>query len=607
MQSVRLGVSECPVCGSEYIAGEDTLCQTCGWDLRSMDPSEGGSLSEASLAKEQAKLFWARKMWERVNEKDSSIKGLEWKLADIERQISKVWGRFEHATKERTILQERVDSVLSGMEEDRFDRYQIKKYFTEERNLRQMTQKQVEQKLNQLFSQLQQVNQERGLLQEQIGQVQARLDGLGDEGLPEMLAKLSREIEQLTQPRGGDGLAIRELQGQLEESQQERALLIEQLERERQRVSSLQAEIEQLKDSLHQSQSTASESRFESEMVDALICAMADSSEAVQRMAYALLKRSHSEKAKMALEEYQPYRFFRCLHVLEHEKAVRAVAIDPHGHFLVTGSNDRTIKLWELNTGKPIKTLSGHAGSAIALAISPNGELLASGSGDNTIKLWHIATGKLMFTLRGHTGWVNTVTFTPKGNTLASGGADKMIKLWNLNTQELLGTFYGHASAVRSLAISPQGNMLASGSNDNMIKIRNLLTGELLHTLTEHTGSVSSVEISDDGNLLASGSNDTTVRLWNLGTGKLLHTLSDHTSAVMSVSISQNRTIASSSDDGTIKIWNLDKATPIHTISANKNISGYDSYILCSTISPEGDKIVTGSDDGKIRIWGVSD
>jgi uncharacterized Zn finger protein (UPF0148 family) len=609
MDTVFLGASKCPVCGTEYVEGEQTFCPTCGWDVTLAPPLRPGELPEANSPGEGSKLFWARNVWALVQERDSAVKQLEWKLADIEGQLSKVWERLDRAGKERINAQEQVDRLLFESEEVRQQRDRLEAAINHERQERLAGHQELETRLNEVFCELHPGNGDRPLFSQPLHPIpSSRNPMIEPQYLQEILANLHHEIAQLKPQKESNSFQeIQELRDELNESKSEQLKLTNKLVSEQKKTAKLQEKIKELNAEIEAKSLHDRAVEFESEMVNLLISSLADPSEAVQRWAYALLKRSHLPKAKMAIEDYQPYRFFRCLQVVEHQKAVRTLAIDPNGNFLVSGSNDKTVKIWEISTGNLIKTAIGHTGSAIALAISPTGELFASGSGDNTIKLWELKTGKLRFTLRGHTGWVNALAFHPKGNILVSGGADKTIALWNLDTQELIGTFYGHTSTVRSLSISPQGNTLISGGNDNMIKIRNLLTGELLHTLTDHTGSVCSVAISPDGNLLASGSNDTTLRLWNVGTGKLLYTLADHSSGVTSVSISQNNMMASSSDDGTIKIWNLEQARPIHTIPPLKTTHGNEGYMLCSVIGPNGDKIVTGFDGGKIKIWGIGD
>ena len=120
--------------------------------------------------------------------------------------------------------------------------------------------------------------------------------------------------------------------------------------------------------------------------------------------------------------------------------SVGCLAVSPKGTLLASGSSDRTIKLWELDTGKEIRTLTGHFGDVEAIAISPDGDILASGS-DDTIRLWELKTGRELCRLDHHTGQavrtftnnsqtVLAVLFCPDGRTLVSSSADKTIKIW---------------------------------------------------------------------------------------------------------------------------------------------------------------------------------
>ncbi|WP_425475835.1 protein kinase domain-containing protein [Fischerella sp. JS2] len=188
------------------------------------------------------------------------------------------------------------------------------------------------------------------------------------------------------------------------------------------------------------------------------------------------------------------------------------------------------------------RTLTGHSGSVISVAISPDGKTLASGSNDKTIKLWNLATGEQIRTLTGHSSWVISVAISPDGKTLANGSSDNTIKLWNLAAGEQIHTFTEQQSNRNSLtrtgfvavAFSPDGKTLASGSYD-----------------------WSSIEL-DDEKYLASGSTDRTIKLWNVATGKQIRTLTGHSDSVYSVAISPDgKTLASSSIDKTIKIWRL--------------------------------------------------
>ncbi|TRV43164.1 MAG: WD40 repeat domain-containing protein [Microcystis panniformis Mp_MB_F_20051200_S6D] len=112
---------------------------------------------------------------------------------------------------------------------------------------------------------------------------------------------------------------------------------------------------------------------------------------------------------------------------------------------MVSGSLDKTIKLWNVETGKEIRTLKGHDSYVWSVNFSPDGKTLVSGSGDNTIKLWNLETGKEIRTLKGHNSRVRSVNFSPNGKTLVSGSWDKTIKLWNFGTDWGLSDLMGRS------------------------------------------------------------------------------------------------------------------------------------------------------------------
>jgi WD40 repeat protein/tRNA A-37 threonylcarbamoyl transferase component Bud32 len=211
-----------------------------------------------------------------------------------------------------------------------------------------------------------------------------------------------------------------------------------------------------------------------------------------------------------------------------HSSDVNSVAFSGDGKLLGSGSDDNTIKLWNVANQQEIRTLKGHSTWVWAVAFSGDGKTLASGSADKTIRLWNLETGEEIGTLKGHSGGVSSITFSPDGKTLASGSLDKTIKLWNLETGQEIGTFKGHSNAVASVAFSPDGATLASGSWDKTIKLWNLATAKEIRTFEGHSDMVLSVAFSPDGVTLASGSKDKTIKLWNLVTGEATYTLKQH-------------------------------------------------------------------------------
>jgi WD40 repeat protein len=221
------------------------------------------------------------------------------------------------------------------------------------------------------------------------------------------------------------------------------------------------------------------------------------------------------------------------LHTLTgHSGDIRSVTFSPDGTLLISGSGDDTLKLWYPETGECLHTIDVHSKGAnsftrspcaiSSVAFHPHDQLLASSSDDKTIKLWNLHTLKPVNTLIGHTDEVTSIAISPDGTLLASGSLDHTINLWNLNSGELLCTLTGHHRGIHSVAISTDGNTLVSGSLDDTINLWSLKTRELLHTLAEHTRRVYDVAISADGNTLISSSGDRTIKIWRKGVWPLL-------------------------------------------------------------------------------------
>ncbi|MBD2164549.1 serine/threonine protein kinase [Calothrix membranacea FACHB-236] len=237
---------------------------------------------------------------------------------------------------------------------------------------------------------------------------------------------------------------------------------------------------------------------------------------------------------------------------------VYAVAVTPDSQTAIAGYQNKTIKIWNLNTGEKIRTLQGHQGLVNSVAISPDGQTLVSGSYDKTIKLWDLPTGKEIRTLKGHTREVLAVAISPNGEKIASASADRTIKIWQLQTGKKIHTLQGHSLDVNALAISPNGQLLASASDDKTIKLWNLNTGKPIRTFEKHTADVNAIAFSPNGEYLASASDDKTVKVWQKTTGEVIQTFKGHTAEVYAVAFSPNgKTLVSGSKDKTIKIWQL--------------------------------------------------
>jgi WD40 repeat protein len=182
-----------------------------------------------------------------------------------------------------------------------------------------------------------------------------------------------------------------------------------------------------------------------------------------------------------------------------HTGTVWSVAFSPDGSHIVSGSDDKTVRLWGAQTGKDIAKMEDHTGSVSSVAFSPDGSQILSGSYDNTVRLWDAQTGKETAKLEGHTGFVSSVAFSPDGSQIVSGSYDCTVRLWDAQTGKEIAKLDGHIGPVNSVAFSPDGLQIVSGSYDNTVRLWDAQTGKEIAKLEGHTAPVSSVAFSPDG------------------------------------------------------------------------------------------------------------
>ncbi|TFK65886.1 WD40 repeat-like protein [Pluteus cervinus] len=207
-----------------------------------------------------------------------------------------------------------------------------------------------------------------------------------------------------------------------------------------------------------------------------------------------------------------------------HQDSVTSVAFSPDGKYVVSGSEDKTVRIWEVETGQQKgPSLEGHDNYVTSVAFSPDGKYVVSGSDDNTMRIWEVETGQQKGTsLEGHNNSVNSVSFSPDGKHVVSGSWDKTVRLWEVETGQQKGlSLEGHDGSVYSVAFSPNGKYVVSGSDDNTVRVWKVETGQQTGTSLEgHNNFVKSVAFSPDGKYVVSGSWDSTVRIWDIKTGQ---------------------------------------------------------------------------------------
>jgi WD40 repeat protein len=284
-----------------------------------------------------------------------------------------------------------------------------------------------------------------------------------------------------------------------------------------------------------------------------------------------------------------------------HFDIVWGVAITPDGRTVVSSSYDKTLKVWDLATGKCRLTLEGHANIIRGVAITPDGETAVSGSTDNTLKVWDLATGRCRATLKGHILSVLVVAITPDGRNAVSGSLDDTLKVWDLATGKCRVTLEGHTGPVWGIAITPDGGTIVSSSDDRTLKVWDLATGKCRATLEGHAKGLFGVAITPDGGTIVSSSDDRTLKVWDLATGRCRATLEGHAGDVLGVAITPDgRTVISGSSDETLKIWDL------ATGRCRATLEGHAKGVWCVAITPDGRTVVSCSSDKTLKVWDLS-
>lgn len=262
-----------------------------------------------------------------------------------------------------------------------------------------------------------------------------------------------------------------------------------------------------------------------------------------------------------------------------HDRGLLAVSFAQkpasNSYYLVTGGFDQNIKLWSMQPDREKKliltdTFKGHTGSIHALTIAPEQKIIVSGSYDRTIKQWDLETGKLLYSCYHELGAIYAIAVDRERQTIASCGGDGSITLWRLGSNETIGSLGGNLSSIESVAIAADGQTLAAGCVDGSIKIWQLESlslrspTEVLPTLAipAHAGQVMSLSFSPDNETLFSSGADGKVKIWHWQSSQQLAVLQigdegdRHASRVLSLALSPDgELLAAGSVDGTIQIW----------------------------------------------------
>ncbi|REJ96367.1 MAG: WD40 repeat domain-containing protein, partial [Planctomycetota bacterium] len=184
-----------------------------------------------------------------------------------------------------------------------------------------------------------------------------------------------------------------------------------------------------------------------------------------------------------------------------HEESVTSVAYSPDGRCIVSGAGDKTVRVWDVNSGAMLAVLLGHTRTTFSAAFSSDGRRIVSGSGDHTVRVWDANSGAMLAVFRGHEGDVLSVNWSSDATRIVSGSDDKTVRVWDANSGAMSAILHGHSANVCSVSFSPDGQRILSGGGygDNAIRIWDTDSGAELAVLRGHERDVTSVSYSPDG------------------------------------------------------------------------------------------------------------
>jgi WD40 repeat protein len=273
-------------------------------------------------------------------------------------------------------------------------------------------------------------------------------------------------------------------------------------------------------------------------------------------------------------------------------------AAQPERPALLSASRDHTLKLWELATGRHLRTLTGHAASVDECVVLPDGTRAVSASYDATLKVWDLASGQVLSTMRGHSGWVSSCAALPGSESVVSAAMDGTLRVWDARTGQQLRALVGHEDSITACALSPSGEQVVSASADGTLRVWSLATGAQLQALHGHTAAVDRCAMVPDGERVLSASADGTLKLWDLRTGAHLQTLAGHGAWISACALLPGgEKVLSASGDETLRVWDLRTGQTLRTLVGHRA-----AIYNCSPL-PDGRRAVSAAGDGMLKLW----
>jgi WD40 repeat protein/tRNA A-37 threonylcarbamoyl transferase component Bud32 len=280
-----------------------------------------------------------------------------------------------------------------------------------------------------------------------------------------------------------------------------------------------------------------------------------------------------------------------------HEDGVWSVAFLPDGKTLLSGGKDRTLRLWDVESGQQLRMVASVPQEARYIACSADGKLVLAASGIG-VRVYEVTTGQETSRFAGHTNTVKTLALSPNGRRVLSAGDDRVVCLWDVQDGREHRRLTGHKGDVNSVAFLPDGQFAISGSRDQTMRLWDLDASKELSRFPKQKGMVLCVAISPDGRFALSGNFDTTMRLWDLDAGRELRRFQGHKQMIAAIAFTPDgRRVLSGSHDQTVRLWDVESG---HEVCC---FAGHTAAVTSLAVSPDARIAATASLDRTVRLW----
>jgi small GTP-binding protein len=285
--------------------------------------------------------------------------------------------------------------------------------------------------------------------------------------------------------------------------------------------------------------------------------------------------------------------------------SINDYAFSPDGKRALSGSGDRSVRLWDLETGRCLRTFNGHTDLVQRVALSSDGRRAISGAEDGTVRVWDVETGDCLRVLEGHADSVLCVAWGSDQRHAISSGFDKTVRVWDVETGRCLRVLEGHTNQVWSVAWDSEQRHAVSGSclDDCTVRVWDVETGRCLRVLEGHTATILAMALSSDGRRALSGSWDSTARVWDVETGRCLRVLEGHgLGGIWSVALTADqRRALSCGGDRTVRVWDVETGRCLRVLE------GHMVGVQSVAWSADGHRAFSGDRGGGIRVWDLSE